>query len=128
MTRKIKTLASILDDQVDDFTQAVLDFCRHSAEAIAYLCADGESTVRLKTLLNNLVSFDTKIEIIVEPDTSSTDNEGQYRLTYLVLKFTSETGQEVYVKILCDLSSYGGLSYLSHKIVAPKTKTIEVFE
>ena len=113
---------------VNNFEHKVLDFCK-SSEAIVHIFKLNDEYGNFYPMLNALSSFGVKITLVQEPDTSETENQGEMRTTAMVLCFEEvATGQKVHAKINCDLSSYGGLEYVSHKIVKPVTKTIEVFE
>ena len=114
----------------NDFECKVLNFCK-SSEAIVRLFKYDEDYYKslFEELLNTMSSFGVKITLVQKPDTSETDNQGEMRTTAMVLCFEEvASGQKVHAKINCELSSYGGLEYVSHKIVKPVTKTIEVFE
>lgn len=115
------------------FEQQVLQFCKTAAEPIVKFFKHeddyGEQVgANMTKFLQSFSALGTKIEIVQAPDTSSSETQGEYRDTAIILKFTTTGSKEVYVKISCDLSSYGGLEYVRNKQVTPVTKTVQVFE
>jgi hypothetical protein len=128
MTTK-QTIKPITDSS---FEQKVTKFCQTAAKPIVQLYGveddypDRQGDT-LRELLTSLPALGISIEIVQKPDTS-TEEQGAYRCTAMVLMFSAANQQDIYVKILCDLSSYGGLTYISHKLVKAVTKTVQVFE